>query len=161
MSTNVCGIGYDSHRLVNGRKLVLAGVELSKEIGADAHSDGDALCHAVIDAVLGALGKPDIGCYFPDTDPEWKDASSIDMMKQIGLVVKEEKAEIIFVDVVVILESIKLRPYIEDMKSNICKALGLGNGRVNIKAKTNEKMGFLGRNEGVAVIATATVKRGF
>ncbi len=161
MAVSVSGIGYDSHKLVSGRKLILGGVEISKDFGALGHSDADVVCHAVIDAVLGASGKPDIGVFFPDTDPKWKDASSLNLLNHVAKILKGDNDKVVFVDVVVILESIKLRPHIEAMKSNISKALGIDVSRVNIKAKTNEGMGFLGRGEGVAVFASATVERNF
>ena len=161
MNVAVSGIGYDSHKLVKDRTLVLGGVEVSKEIGALGHSDADVICHAVIDAILGASGKPDIGVFFPNTDPKWKDANSIKLLEHIGKVVGTDDSKVIYIDVVVVLENIKLRLHIDDMRKNISKALGIGIDRVNIKAKTNEGMGFIGRGEGVACFVTATVERKF
>jgi 2-C-methyl-D-erythritol 2,4-cyclodiphosphate synthase len=161
MSTNISGIGYDSHRLVKGKPLIIGGVKIESEFGLLAHSDGDVLCHALIDAILGASGKEDIGVIFPDTDDKWKNADSIKMLSYVVELIKKENIELLFLDVVVIMESIKLRPYINDIKDNIAKAVGLDISRVNVKAKTNEKMGFIGRNEGVAVMAIASIKRSF
>ncbi len=161
MSANISGIGYDSHRLVKGRPLIIGGVKIKSEFGFLAHSDGDVLCHALIDAILGASGKDDIGVLFPDTDDKWKNADSIKMLSYVVELIKKENIELLFLDVVVIMESIKLRPYINDIKDNIAKAVGLDISRVNVKAKTNEKMGFIGRNEGVAVMAIASIKRSF
>lgn len=161
MKHAVSGIGYDSHKLVNGRPLVLGGVEVSKEVGALGHSDADVVCHAVIDAILGASGKPDIGVFFPDTDPKWKNANSVKLLEHIGTVVNNDGCNVIYIDVVIVLQNIKLRPYLDDMKKNISKALGIETSRVNIKAKTNEGMGFTGSGEGIAALVTATVEREF
>ena len=142
------GIGYDSHRLVEGRKLVLGGIEIPFNKGLLGHSDGDALCHAITDALLGALGKGDIGKHFPDTDIRWKDASSLDILKQIADLVATEGFEITWIDSVVITERPKLAEHIEEMKLAISGA-GIPSGIISIKAKTNEKMGFTGREEGI------------
>jgi 2-C-methyl-D-erythritol 2,4-cyclodiphosphate synthase len=146
------GIGYDSHRLVEGRKLVLGGIEIPFVKGLLGHSDGDALCHAITDALLGALGKGDIGKHFPDTDDRWKDASSLAMLKQIADLVAAEGFEIAWIDSVVITERPKLAGHIEQMKQAISGA-GIPSGIISIKAKTNEKMGFTGREEGISVQA--------
>ncbi|MGO9378614.1 MAG: 2-C-methyl-D-erythritol 2,4-cyclodiphosphate synthase [Dissulfurispiraceae bacterium] len=146
------GIGYDSHRLVEGRKLVLGGIEIPCDRGLLGHSDGDALCHAITDALLGALGKGDIGSHFPDTDDRWKDASSLRMLKQIVEDTANEGYEIAWIDSIVITERPKLAGHIEDMKQAIC-GVGIPLGIISIKAKTNEKMGFIGREEGIAVHA--------
>ncbi len=161
MRTSVSGIGYDSHKLVKERPLILGGVKVSDEFGTLGHSDADAVCHAIIDAILGGAGKPDIGVFFPNTDNKWKDADSTKLLAHIGKLISDEGNKIMFVDVVVVLEKVKLRAYIEEMKNNISKALGIDVNRVNIKAKTNEDMGFVGRGEGVAVLATATIERNF
>ena len=146
------GIGYDSHRLVEGRKLVLGGIEIPFVKGLLGHSDADALCHAITDALLGALGKGDIGKHFPDTDDRWKDASSLAMLKQIADLVAAEGFEIAWIDSVVITERPKLAGHIERMKEAISGA-GIPSGIISIKAKTNEKMGFTGREEGISVQA--------
>ena len=146
------GIGYDSHRLAEGRKLILGGVEIPFGRGLLGHSDGDALCHAITDALLGALGKGDIGKRFPDTDARWKDASSLGMLKQIVEEAANGGFEIAWIDSIVIAERPKLAVYIEEMKQAI-SAAGIPSDIISIKAKTNEKMGFTGREEGIAVQA--------
>jgi len=152
------GIGYDSHRLVEGRKLVIGGVAIPFEKGLIGHSDADVLCHAITDAVIGALGLGDLGKYFPDTDPRWKDASSIQMLKEIIDITRMNGYDVIWVDSVVITEGPKLSPYIESMKVSLSFA-GLSPGAINIKAKTNEGMGFIGRGEGIAVHAVCLLDR--
>ncbi len=146
------GIGYDSHCFSECRKLVLGGVEIPNERGLMAHSDGDALCHAIIDALLGALGAGDIGSLFPDTDPRWKDAVSTDLLRHALSLVSDAGFEIAWIDSIVITEQPRLAPHIDSMKAALCAA-GIPAGRINIKAKTNEKMGFIGRGEGLAAQA--------
>jgi 2-C-methyl-D-erythritol 2,4-cyclodiphosphate synthase len=146
------GIGYDSHRLVEGRRLVLGGVELPFYKGLMGHSDADVLCHAITDAIIGALGKGDIGQHFPDSDPKWKDADSVDLLGRIVEMAAAEGYRIAWIDTVVIIEKPKLNPHIEAMKQAISRS-GIAPEKINIKAKTNEKMGFTGREEGVAVHA--------
>lgn len=151
------GIGYDSHRLVEGRKLILGGVHIPFEKGLLGHSDGDALCHAIIDSIIGALGLGDIGKYFPDTDPKWKDASSIELLRRIVELTREYRYEISNIDTTIVTEMPKLSPYIESMKKAISQS-GIPSGLINIKAKTNEGMGFIGRGEGIAVYAVCLLK---
>jgi 2-C-methyl-D-erythritol 2,4-cyclodiphosphate synthase len=146
------GSGYDSHKLVEGRRLVIGGVDISFEKGLQGHSDADVLCHSIIDAIIGALGLGDIGRHFPDTDPEWKDASSIDLLSTTLKMAKEKGFEVSWIDSTVIAERPKLLPFIEKMKKNISKA-GIPATLINIKAKTNEGMGFTGRGEGIAAQA--------
>jgi len=146
------GIGYDSHRFVEGRKLILGGVEIPFDRGLLGHSDGDAICHAITDAVIGALGKGDIGKHFPDSDNRWKNASSIQMLKQIIDLASSEGYRVAWIDSVIITERPKLAVYIESMKQALSQA-GIPSGVINIKAKTNEKMGFMGREEGLAAQA--------
>lgn len=146
------GIGYDSHKLVEGRRLILGGVDVPFEKGLLGHSDGDALCHAIIDAILGAMGLGDIGTHFPDTDKKWKDASSIMLLKHIVELARSKGFEITWVDTVIIMERPKLAAYIGPMKEAISQA-GISSSNINIKAKTNEGMGFVGRGEGIAVQA--------
>jgi 2-C-methyl-D-erythritol 2,4-cyclodiphosphate synthase len=146
------GIGYDSHRLVEGNRFILGGVNIPFYKGLVGHSDADVLCHAITDAIIGALGKGDIGRYFPDTDPKWKDADSVLMMGQIVDMALAEGYRVAWVDTVVIIEKPKINPFIDAMKTAISRA-GIAPGSINIKAKTNEKMGFTGREEGVAVHA--------
>lgn len=151
------GIGYDSHRLVKGKRLIIGGVNISFEKGLIGHSDADVLCHAVIDSILGALGRGDIGRHFPDTDPKWKDASSIELLKHIVRLMKEDGFELLWLDTNIIAEEPKISPYIEDMKKEISKS-GIPLEVINIKAKTNEGMGFIGRGEGIAAFAVCILR---
>ncbi len=151
------GIGYDVHRLVDGRRLILGGVDIPHAKGLDGHSDADVLCHAIADAVLGALGQPDIGYYFPPTDPSIKGISSIEILRKVAGIVSEKQAEIINLDATLIAEAPKILPHVQEMKANIASALGVRADQVGIKATTNEGMGFVGRDEGMAAMATASV----
>lgn len=152
------GFGYDCHRLVEGRRLVLGGVDIPHDRGLLGHSDGDALCHAIIDAVIGALGMGDIGKHFPDTDPRWKDASSIAMLGHALDLAREAGFEVSWVDSTVIAEEPRLAPYTEAMKAAVSGA-GIRAGEINIKAKTSEGMGFAGRGEGIAAYAVCLLKK--
>jgi len=152
------GIGYDSHRLLEGRRLIIGGVEIESRRGLLGHSDGDALCHAIIDSVIGALGLGDIGRHFPDSDPEWKDASSIEMLRYIVELASASGYEVAWIDSTVIAEEPRLAPYIERMKEAISGA-GIPSGNINIKAKTAEGMGFIGRGEGIAAYAVCLLKK--
>jgi 2-C-methyl-D-erythritol 4-phosphate cytidylyltransferase/2-C-methyl-D-erythritol 2,4-cyclodiphosphate synthase len=152
------GIGYDSHRLVEGRKLILGGIDIPFDKGLEGHSDADALIHAIIDALLGAAGAGDIGGHFPDSDPEYRGISSMKLLEKIKILFDEKDFTISHIDASIILEKPKLSPFTNLMKNNIAGALGILPSSVNIKAKTNDGMGFVGRKEGVAVIATAAVK---
>ncbi len=143
------GIGYDSHRFQEGKKLVLGGVHIPHEYGLLAHSDGDVLCHSIIDAILGALGEGDIGKFFPDTDPQWKNAVSIDLLRAIVTLAGNRGFTVSWIDSIVITEQPKLASFIEQMKDSLSNA-GLNRNAISIKAKTNEKMGFIGRGEGMA-----------
>ena len=151
------GVGYDSHRLVEGMKLILGGVDIPFYKGLMGHSDADVLCHAITDAVIGALGKGDIGQHFPDTDPKWKDASSILMLSMTVDMARSEGFRVAWIDSVVITEKPKLSPFIDAMKKAISNA-GIAEETINIKAKTNEKMGFTGREEGIAVHAVCLLE---
>jgi 2-C-methyl-D-erythritol 4-phosphate cytidylyltransferase/2-C-methyl-D-erythritol 2,4-cyclodiphosphate synthase len=151
------GFGYDSHRFAVGRKLILGGVEIPFDKGLQGHSDADALIHAICDALLGASGCGDIGRHFPDTNPSYKDISSIILLERVKKIIERKKFSINNVDTTVIMEMPKLEPYVAQMVSNIASALDVAETSVNIKAKTNEGMGFIGRDEGVAVFAIATV----
>jgi len=151
------GIGYDSHRLVEGRKLIIGGVEIPFEKGLAGHSDADVLCHAITDAIIGALGLGDIGVHFPDTDQKWKDASSIQMLSQIMELAKQKGFDLHYIDSIVIAEKPKLLPFIDTMKENISKA-GIPENSLNIKAKTNEGMGLIGKGEGIAAQAVCLLK---
>lgn len=152
------GIGYDSHRLVKGRRLIIGGTEIPFEKGLHGHSDADVLCHAIIDSIIGALGLGDIGRHFPDTDERWKDASSIELLLTILEKAKKEGFEILWIDAVVIAEKPKLAPFINKMKESISNA-GIAANLINIKAKTNEGMGFIGSGEGIAAQAVCLLNR--
>ncbi|MCL4477386.1 MAG: 2-C-methyl-D-erythritol 2,4-cyclodiphosphate synthase [Nitrospirae bacterium] len=152
------GVGYDSHRLVAGRKLILGGVGIPFSRGLLGHSDGDVLCHAIIDAVIGALGIGDIGRHFPDSDPRWKDASSLEMLKYIVELAHANGYEVTWIDSIVMAEKPKLAPYMESMKETIAKAC-IAPGSISIKAKTDEGMGFVGREEGMAAYAVCLLRK--
>lgn len=152
------GVGYDSHRLVPGRKLILGGIEIPFSRGLLGHSDGDVLCHAITDSLIGALGMGDIGKHFPDTDPRWEDASGVEMLKYIVEIAGACGYETAWIDSVVITEKPKLAPHIESMKEAIAKA-NIPSGIINIKAKTNEGMGFVGLEEGMAAYAVCLLRK--
>lgn len=151
------GFGYDSHILVPGRSLILGGMEIPHEKGLLGHSDADVLIHAVCDAILGAIAGGDIGRHFPNTDPCYKDVSSIDLLRRVTAMADEKGVIINNVDSTIILEKPKLAGYIHEMIMNIADALCISSDRVNVKAKTNEGMGLVGANEGVAAFAVVTV----
>lgn len=151
------GIGYDSHRLAEGRRLIVGGVEIPYERGLDGHSDSDVLTHAVIDALLGAAAMGDIGEHFPDNDERWRDADSIELLRAVVAMLGEQGLEIVNVDCTVIMEAPKLSPHRAAIRTRLSEALGLDEGRVNVKATTGEAMGFVGRGEGVAALAVASL----
>ncbi len=151
------GIGYDVHQLVAGRKLVLGGVEIPHTKGLDGHSDADALMHAICDALLGALGEPDIGHFFPNTDPRWKGAPSKIFLAEAARVIALRNGRIVNVDATVIAQAPKIYPHIQGMKRNIADAFGIAETKIGIKATTNEHMGFIGREEGIAAMVVASV----
>lgn len=151
------GIGYDVHQLVEGRRLILGGVDIPHTKGLDGHSDADALMHAITDAVLGAIGEGDIGQFFPNTDPRWKGAPSRIFLEEAARQVTLRKGRLVNVDASLIAQAPKLMPHVQAMKANIAAALGLDPKKVGIKATTNEKMGFVGREEGIAAMAVASV----
>ncbi|MDA8238779.1 MAG: 2-C-methyl-D-erythritol 2,4-cyclodiphosphate synthase [Nitrospiraceae bacterium] len=146
------GFGYDSHRLVDGRKLIIGGVEIPFRKGLGGHSDADVLCHAISDAIIGALGIGDIGTHFPDTDPKWKDAVSIELLKYIIELARMNGFKVVWIDTTIIAEQPRMSPYVQQMKDSLART-GIHPGVVNIKAKTNEGMGFIGRGEGIAAYA--------
>lgn len=152
------GVGYDSHRLVEGRRLILGGVEIPFEKGLMGHSDGDVLCHAIIDSIIGALGVGDIGRHFPDSDPRWKDASSIEMLRYIAELTGASGYEVKWIDAIVVAEKPRLEPHIESMKESISNA-DIPPGIINIKAKSDEGMGFVGRGEGMAAYAVCLLRK--
>lgn len=154
---SLVGIGYDSHRLALGRRLVIGGIEIPYELGLDGHSDSDVLTHAIIDALLGAAGLGDIGEHFPDTDERWRDADSITLLEAVLEMVAAEKLRVVNVDCTVIMETPKLSPHRAAIRERLAAVLGLETGRVNVKASTGERMGFVGRGEGVAALAVASL----
>jgi len=152
------GLGYDSHRLVEGRRLILGGVEIEHECGLEGHSDADALAHAITDALLGAAGLEDIGAHFPDTEERWRDADSLALLSAaVGLLAERGLAPV-NVDATVVIERPKLAPHRAAMRERLSGALGLELGAVSVKATRGEGMGFVGREEGVAALAVALVE---
>ncbi len=152
------GIGYDSHRFTSGRPLVLGGVTIPNAAGLAGHSDADAVAHALTDAILGAAGAGNIGQLFPDTDPQWKDADSMELLRTAHELVSGRGYSLAQADLTVIAEQPKLGPHLVPMATALASRLGLPAGAVNVKAKTNEGMGFIGRGEGIAVIAIAVLE---
>lgn len=152
------GHGYDVHRLVPGRDLILGGVKIPYELGLDGHSDADVLLHAVSDALLGAAGLGDIGRHFPDTDPKYKGADSLVLLKIVGQKVAQKGYRVSNIDVTMIAQKPKLKDYIGRMEENIASALGLDPERVNVKATTEEKLGFTGTGEGMACHAVCLLE---
>ncbi len=155
------GCGYDSHRWSRDRKLILGGIDIPHELGLIGHSDADALTHAICDALLGAIAEGDIGLHFPDSDPAFSGISSLKLLEIVHEMVTRKGFAIDYIDSTVILEKPRLRPYIADMRNRLADVLNLPSDRINIKAKTNEGMGFVGRQEGIAVLAVAAVKENF
>ncbi|MDR1695547.1 MAG: 2-C-methyl-D-erythritol 2,4-cyclodiphosphate synthase [Endomicrobium sp.] len=153
------GFGYDVHKFKKGRKLILGGVEIASPKGLDGHSDADVLIHALMDAMLGAAGLNDIGHFFPNTDPAYKGISSIKLLGIVYTELKKRGFKINNIDMTVIAENPKIYPHIDAMKENISKAIKLKTERIAIKATTNEKMGFLGRGEGMAAMAVAAIRK--
>jgi len=149
------GHGYDVHRLVKGRKLILGGLEIPNELGLDGHSDADVVIHALIDSLLGAAAMGDIGRHFPDTDPEYKGADSIVLLKNIMSKLSETGFSIGNIDITIIAEKPKLSEYIEQMRANISKAIDTPVENISIKVTTNEKLGFIGKGEGIAAFSVA------
>jgi len=151
------GIGYDVHRFADNRALILGGVVISHSRGLEGHSDADVLCHAIADAVLGALGQPDIGYFFPPGDPGCKDISSLKILEKCRELVAEAGLTLVNVDSTLIAEAPRVLPFRDAMREKIGAALGISPQRVGIKATTNELMGFIGREEGIAAMAVAQV----
>ena len=152
------GIGYDIHRFAKGRKLILGGVEIPHFRGLEGHSDADVLSHAIGDALLGAIGAGDIGEHFPNTDESIRGISSIEILKRVAKMLAEKNARVLNVDATVIAEAPKLAPHASEMRQNIAAAIGASQSDVSVKATTNEKLGTIGRGEGMAAIAIATVE---
>jgi 2-C-methyl-D-erythritol 2,4-cyclodiphosphate synthase len=155
---NRVGLGYDVHPFAEGRPFILGGVEVPHAKGLKGHSDADVLCHAIADAVLGAIGEPDIGHFFPPSDMSIAGISSLKILAKIAEVAAEKKAVIVNVDSTVVAEAPKIYPHVTAMKQRIGEALGIKPEQVGIKATTNERMGFVGRGEGVAAMAVASVE---
>ena len=152
------GIGYDLHRLAEGRKLILGGIEVPFHKGPVGHSDGDALAHAICDALLGAAGLGDIGTHFPDTDPKWKDVSSLRFLERVRELLVEQRLLIAHIDAVVITEKPKLGPHFPAMREALAKSLGISTSAINLKAKTNEGVDAIGRGEAIAAQAIVTLE---
>jgi 2-C-methyl-D-erythritol 2,4-cyclodiphosphate synthase len=152
------GIGYDIHRLAEGRKLILGGVEIPHSHGLEGHSDADVLSHAIADALLGALGAGDIGQHFPNTDESIRGISSIEILKRVNKFLTDKRARVINVDVTLIAEAPKIVLHVPEMRQKIADAIGASKSDVSVKATTNEKLGPIGRGEGMAAIAIATIE---
>jgi 2-C-methyl-D-erythritol 2,4-cyclodiphosphate synthase len=156
--TTTAGIGWDSHRLVAGRPLILGGVSITHDRGLAGHSDADVLTHAVIDALLGAAALGDIGQHFPDSDERYRDADSMELLRTVVALVAERGLRVAHVDTTVVMERPKLAGHREAIRASLAAALGVEPGQVNVKASTGEGMGFIGREEGVAALAVATLR---
>lgn len=156
--SSLSGIGYDSHRLAPGRRLVIGGVQIAGDVGLDGHSDADVLTHAIIDALLGAAGLGDIGQHFPDSDERYRDADSLELLASVLPEVFAQGLELINVDSTVVMERPKLAPHREAIRERLAVALGIAPARVNVKASTGEGIGFVGRGEGVAALAVVSLR---
>ena len=152
------GNGYDVHRLIKGRKLILGGVDIPHGLGLDGHSDADVLCHALCDSLLGACGAGDLGKYFPDTDNKWKGISSLLLLEKSGELVAERGFQISNIDTTIVAQQPKIDPHIESMTTNISETLKIDPTQINIKATTTERLGFTGREEGIAAYAVALLQ---
>jgi len=153
------GIGYDVHAFAEGRKLIIGGVEIPYEKGLDGHSDADVLVHAVCDALLGAARAEDIGAHFPDSDPRFKNADSIDLLRQVKMIISDLGFSVVDIDCCIIAQAPKLTPYRNAMRGNIADALGISMDSVGVKATTTEHLGFEGRGEGIGAQAVALLNR--
>ncbi len=151
------GIGYDSHRFAEGRRLVLGGVEIPHTHGLAGHSDADAVCHAVTDALLGAAALGDIGTHFPPSDETYRDADSMQLLAQANQLLEARGYQVVNVDVTIICEAPKIGPYAQAMRERLAGVLRIGAKHVSVKGKSNEGMGWIGRGEGIAVMATAMI----
>jgi 2-C-methyl-D-erythritol 2,4-cyclodiphosphate synthase len=153
-----CGIGYDVHRFAEGRKLILGGVEIAHSRGLEGHSDADVLSHAIADALLGAIGAGDIGQHFPNTDESLRGISSTEILKRVIKLLMEKNTRVVNIDATVLAEEPKLAPHVAAMQKTIADAIDTPDSNVSVKATTNEKLGAIGRGEGIAAIAIATVE---
>ena len=151
------GIGYDVHRFALGRRLVLGGVEIAHDLGLDGHSDADVVLHAITDAMLGAAALGDIGSHFPPGDAEWHDADSGDLLRRAAILLRDHGWRVVNIDVTVIAEAPKVNPHAAAMRRTIAACVGVRQDEVSVKATTNEGMGFIGREEGIAALATAMI----
>lgn len=152
------GFGFDSHRIVEGRRLLLGGVLIEENFGPIAHSDGDVVLHSLIDALLGAMGKGDIGTLFPNTDPKFKDIESSKLLAQVLEILRQENKEIINIDFTIVFELVKLGNFKQKIKENVARLCGIDSYKVNVKAKTNEKMGYIGRGEGIEAFCVCQIE---
>ena len=152
------GNGYDVHRLIEGRKLILGGVDIPHGLGLDGHSDADVLCHALCDSLLGASGAGDLGKYFPDTNDQWKGVSSLVLLEKTGEIVTKRGYQIANIDTTIVAQQPKLAPHIEAMTRNIAETLKIDRDQVNVKAGTTERLGFAGREEGIAAYAVVLLQ---
>ncbi len=152
------GIGFDSHRIAAGRRLVIGGIEIPHELGLEGHSDADVLTHAVIDALLGAAGMGDIGEHFPDTEERWRGADSVGLLELLMDAIRGRGFKPVNIDCTVVMETPKLAPHKKAIRGRLAGAIGLEPERVNVKASTGERIGFVGRGEGVAALAIATLQ---
>lgn len=152
------GLGYDVHKLAENRKLIVGGVDIPYEKGLLGHSDADVLIHAIMDALLGASKLGDIGVLFPDSDPKYKDISSITLLKYVKEAMDKKSIKIINIDSIIVAQKPKMRPYIEEMEKNIAKALGISTDDVNVKATTEEELGFTGSGEGISSKAVCLIE---
>ena len=159
MSTTRCGIGYDIHRLGQNRKLILGGIEIPYLLGLEGHSDADVLSHAIADALLGAICADDIGQHFPDTDQSIRGISSIEILKRASQIIADKEARVVNIDATVIAEAPKIGPQIPAMRKKIAEAIGISDANVSIKATTNERLGPIGRGEGISAMAVATIEQ--
>ena len=158
MSGFRCGIGYDAHRLVSGRKLILGGVEIAHKRGLEGHSDADVLSHAIADAILGALGAGDIGKHFPNTEESIRGISSMEILRHVATIAAQKNARLVNVDATMLAEAPKISPHITAMQEKIAEALGVKANAISVKATTNEGLGAVGRGEGMSAIAVASVE---
>jgi len=154
---SLVGIGYDSHRLVEGRRLVVGGVQIPYERGLEGHSDADVLAHAITDALLGAAGLGDIGEHFPDSDERWRDADSIALLQAVVAMMRERGLRLVNVDCTVVMQEPKLAPHRSAIRARLAETLAIDGSRVNVKASTGEGIGFVGRGEGVAALAVVSI----
>ncbi len=152
------GFGFDSHRIVEGRKLFLGGILIEEQFGPIAHSDGDVVLHSLIDALLGAMGKGDIGTLFPDTDFRFKDIESSKLLEQVLDILKQDGKTIVNVDVTIVFELVRLGDFKQKIKENVARLCGIDSYKVNVKAKTNEKMGYIGRGEGIEAFCICQIE---